>query len=74
MTYENVKIHPAVDGGVHPGRADFAGCTLRCKCATDPVEVQIGAQTAHNHVCGCTKCWKPRARSSARSRLLAAMR
>ena len=59
MTYENVKIHPAVDGGVHPGRADFAGGTLRCKCATDPVEVQIGAQTAHNHVCGCTKCWKP---------------
>ena len=59
MTYENIKIHPAVDGGVHPGRADFAGGTLRCKCATDPVEVQIGAQTAHNHVCGCTKCWKP---------------
>lgn len=59
MTYENIKIHPAVDGGVHPGRADFAGGTLRCKCATDPVEVQISAQTAHNHVCGCTKCWKP---------------
>lgn len=59
MTYENIKIHPAVDGGVHPGRADFAGGTLRCKCATDKVEVQIGAQTAHNHVCGCTKCWKP---------------
>lgn len=59
MTYENIKIHPAVDGGVHPGRADFAGGTLRCKCATDKVEVKIGAQTAHNHVCGCTKCWKP---------------
>lgn len=59
MTYENIKIHPAVDGGVHPGRAGFAGGTLRCRCATDPVEVQVGAQTAHNHVCGCTKCWKP---------------
>jgi len=59
MTYENIKIHPAVDGGVHPGRSGFAGGTLRCKCATDPVEVQVGAQTAHNHVCGCTKCWKP---------------
>ena len=19
----------------------------------------MAAQTAHNHVCGCTKCWKP---------------
>jgi S-(hydroxymethyl)glutathione synthase len=23
------------------------------------VKVSVGAQTAHNHVCGCTKCWKP---------------
>ena len=59
MTYENVKIHPAVDGGVKKGRADFAGGTLSCKCATDKVEVKVGGQTAHNHVCGCTKCWKP---------------
>ena len=54
-----VTIHPAVDGGVRPGKADFAGGTLKCHCATDPVEVKVGAQTAHNHVCGCTKCWKP---------------
>jgi len=59
MTYENVKIHPAVDGGVKKGRADFAGGTLSCNCATDKVEVKVGGQTAHNHVCGCTKCWKP---------------
>lgn len=54
-----VKIHPAVDGGVRAGSADFGGGTLRCKCASDPVVVQVGAQSAHNHVCGCTKCWKP---------------
>jgi len=24
-----------------------------------PVIVSIGAQCAYNHVCGCTKCWKP---------------
>lgn len=59
MTYENVKIHPAVDGGVRPGTPGFAGGTLRCHCASDPVEVKVSAQTAHNHVCGCTKCWKP---------------
>lgn len=54
-----VKIHPAVDGGVKSGSSTFAGGTIKCKCSTDPVEVSIGAQTAHNHVCGCTKCWKP---------------
>ena len=59
MAYENVEIHPAVDRGVHPGKADFAGGTLKCHCATNPVEVKVSHQTAHNHVCGCTKCWKP---------------
>ena len=54
------RIHPAVDQGV-TGQASpgFAGGTLRCLCSSDPVEVRISAQTAHNHVCGCTKCWKP---------------
>jgi S-(hydroxymethyl)glutathione synthase len=32
---------------------------LSCLCATDPVQVEIKGQVAHNHVCGCTKCWKP---------------
>ncbi len=59
MTHENVKIHPAVDNGVRKGDPNFSGGTLTCKCATDKVEVKVGAQTAHNHVCGCTKCWKP---------------
>ncbi len=54
-----IKIHPAVDGGVKPGAANFSGGMLRCKCASSPVVVTVSAQTAHNHVCGCTKCWKP---------------
>ena len=54
-----VSIHPAVDNGVTPGAANFAGGTLICKCASNPVEVQIEGNCAHNHVCGCTKCWKP---------------
>ncbi|MFY0632769.1 MAG: S-(hydroxymethyl)glutathione synthase [Vannielia sp.] len=54
-----VNIHPAVDGGVKPGSANFSGGTLKCLCASDPVVVEIKSQTAHNHVCGCTKCWKP---------------
>ena len=55
-----VSIHPTVDNGIKPGNKDFAGGTLVCKCATNPVEVSVGAQTAHNHACGCTKCWKPK--------------
>jgi S-(hydroxymethyl)glutathione synthase len=53
------KIHPAVDNGVKAGDPNFAGGTLHCKCNTNPVEVTIKGNTAHNHVCGCTKCWKP---------------
>jgi S-(hydroxymethyl)glutathione synthase len=54
-----VSIHPAVDNGVKPGSASFAGGTLVCQCTSNPVEVTVSAQSAHNHVCGCTKCWKP---------------
>ena len=54
-----VSIHPQVDNGVQQGKADFGGGTLHCHCAQDKVEVTIKGQTAHNHVCGCSKCWKP---------------
>ncbi len=54
-----ISIHPAVDGGVKPGTPNFAGGTLTCKCATAPVTVTLKGNTAFNHVCGCTKCWKP---------------
>lgn len=54
-----ISIHPAVDNGLRPAAANFAGGTLRCHCASNPVTVTITGQCAHNHVCGCTKCWKP---------------
>jgi S-(hydroxymethyl)glutathione synthase len=55
----SIAIHPSVDHGVKPGAANFAGGTLVCKCKDKPVKVSVGTQSAHNHVCGCTKCWKP---------------
>lgn len=55
-----VQIHPSVDHGIAPAKADFAGGTLTCHCASEPVTVSIAAQTAHNHACGCSKCWKPK--------------
>ena len=54
-----VKIHPSVDRGIKPAKPSFPGGTLRCRCSRDRVEVRIDGQTAHNHICGCTKCWKP---------------
>jgi S-(hydroxymethyl)glutathione synthase len=54
-----VTIHPSVDQGLKPEAPSFSGGTLKCKCASSPVTVAIKGQVAHNHVCGCTKCWKP---------------
>ncbi len=54
-----ISIHPAVDRGVKSGNAGFAGGTLTCKCGSSPVTVSLKANVAYDHVCGCTKCWKP---------------
>lgn len=56
---EGVQIHPAVDHGIQQASPGFSGGVLTCHCTSNPVKVRVGAQTAHNHVCGCTKCWKP---------------
>ena len=57
---DTVLIHPAVDNGVTKTEdPHFAGAVLTCHCKEAPVRVRVGAQVAHNHVCGCTKCWKP---------------
>jgi S-(hydroxymethyl)glutathione synthase len=55
-----LSIHPAVDDGLKQGFKDFAGGTLSCNCGDNPVKVSIQSQVAHNHVCGCTQCYKPK--------------
>jgi S-(hydroxymethyl)glutathione synthase len=55
----SASIHPAVDKGIEPGRTDFAGGKLHCRCGNQRVEVSVTAQSAHNHLCGCSRCWKP---------------
>ena len=54
------KIHPAVDQSMPQEKSDFAGGTLTCHCASEPVTVTVDSQTAHNHLCGCSKCWRPK--------------
>lgn len=55
----SISIHPAIDSGLKPARSDFAGGTLACQCTSEAVKVRVDSQCAHNHACGCTKCWKP---------------
>ena len=54
-----VAIHPSIDNGIKQGSGSFAGGTLVCKCKDRPVKVAIKGDIAHNHACGCSKCWKP---------------
>lgn len=55
----SLTIHPSVDAGVKKGTPGFTGGTLHCQCPSDKVEVRVESNVAHNHICGCTKCWKP---------------
>lgn len=56
-----VSVHPMIDrGSLGKAKKNFEGGTLTCKCATNAVAVHIKGQTAHNHACGCSKCWKPK--------------
>lgn len=55
-----INIHPSVDRGIKAKADNFAGGTLYCQCADNKVAVVVKGQCAHNHVCGCTKCWKPK--------------
>lgn len=55
-----IAIHPEIDKGVKKSADDFKGGTLVCACEDHPVRLKIDAQSAHNHACGCTKCWRPK--------------
>ncbi|WP_431324679.1 S-(hydroxymethyl)glutathione synthase [Rhizobium sp. YTU87027] len=54
-----MTLHPSIDSGFRATDALFSGGTLVCNCASNPVKVRIKGDIAHNHACGCTKCWKP---------------
>lgn len=54
------SFHPLVDNGVTKGSDNFSGGKLRCHCPSNSrVEVTITGNVLHNHVCGCSQCWKP---------------
>ncbi|TGQ63481.1 MAG: glutathione-dependent formaldehyde-activating protein [Mesorhizobium sp.] len=50
-------LHPAVGRAV--SGSPSGTFTARCRCASEPVEIEVNQAVAHNHLCGCSKCWKP---------------
>ncbi|SMY38992.1 Glutathione-dependent formaldehyde-activating enzyme [Photobacterium malacitanum] len=55
-----IKLHPAIDNGIKPTDNTFKGGLISCHCRKNKVNVKLTGQTAHNHACGCSKCWKPK--------------
>lgn len=53
------SIHPLIDNGLTKGDPKFPGGRLLCRCSSNPVIVGLKSNVAHNHACGCSKCWKP---------------
>ncbi|KAF1936989.1 putative glutathione-dependent formaldehyde-activating enzyme [Clathrospora elynae] len=54
------SIHPLIDNGITKGDPNFSGGKLYCHCPSKKVEVTLASNIAHNHACGCSKCWKPK--------------
>ncbi|KAG0647322.1 S-(hydroxymethyl)glutathione synthase [Hyphodiscus hymeniophilus] len=53
------SLHPSIDNGITKGSDKFSGGKLHCQCPTNKVEVTLTGNVLHNHVCGCSQCWKP---------------
>ncbi|WCG82569.1 S-(hydroxymethyl)glutathione synthase [Pectobacterium sp. A5351] len=54
-----IAIHPNIDNQFAGSGTSFSGGTLVCECTRKSVRVRVKGDIAHNHACGCTKCWKP---------------
>ena len=52
-------LHPMIDNGLTKGTGSVSGGKLHCHCPSERIEVTITGDVAHNHACGCSKCWKP---------------
>ncbi|KAH0284276.1 putative glutathione-dependent formaldehyde-activating enzyme [Aureobasidium namibiae CBS 147.97] len=53
------NLHPLINNGITAGSSSFSGGKLSCHCKASPVTVSLTSNIAHNHACGCSKCWKP---------------
>ncbi len=56
----NLALHPAINNEKRTGEKTFSGGKLYCHCPSNKVEVTVTRGSSHNHLCGCSACWKPR--------------
>jgi hypothetical protein len=67
-----ISLHPSVDvdGGIaRPSSSTHA--TLKCLCAEDPIAANVTLPVYHNHLCGCSRCWKPEGALLAQTAIVA---
>lgn len=50
-----IALHPALEDA----RPAAPITTLACHCPDDRVEIALTGPVYHNHLCGCSQCWKP---------------
>ncbi|WP_108610617.1 SRPBCC family protein [Aminobacter sp. MSH1] len=54
-----VRLHPAAQLSGQTSRASASTKTvLSCRCGQSPVRLELTQPVRHNHLCGCSKCWK----------------
>jgi S-(hydroxymethyl)glutathione synthase len=63
------ELHPSVAA---PDAPPTTSATLRCLCPSEQVEVTLSEAVQHNHLCGCSKCWKPEGALLAQTAVVAA--
>lgn len=66
---QSIQLHPSV--GSSAVRSVSEATVLRCACPDDVVELTLTAPVAHDHLCGCSKCWKPDGALFARTAVVA---
>ncbi|MEY8881833.1 S-(hydroxymethyl)glutathione synthase [Donghicola sp. XS_ASV15] len=56
---QNRVIHPSAAKRDVKHEGEFGGGHLKCHCQISPIVVRVTTQVQHNHLCGCSQCWKP---------------
>lgn len=69
LVRQNLALHPSID---NPDIDVPETSMLQCLCDSDRVEVSLSAPIVHNHLCGCSKCWKPKGALLAQTAVVAA--
>ena len=52
-----VPLHPAVGKSI--AKTTVEPFVARCRCIANAVEIEVSQPVEHNHLCGCSKCWRP---------------